>query len=581
MNWHYHHYSLLYFSSAAISLWLFFYGWQRRQQRAASPFLTFTIGIFIWAFAKGVEAISLTLAEKIFWANMQYFGAVVIPVAWLIFTFQYTGRASYINKRSVLLLSLIPALTVILAWTNDYHGLIRTDVSLRNDGLFPQLARTFGLWFNLHLVYSYTLTGIGVLLIFNLFIKSNRIYRRQATVLLLGALTPWVTNILYFLRVSPLDLMDFTPTAFTVTGTAMALGVFRFHLLDVIPVAHETVIEELHDGIIVLDKAERLVDVNPAAQKIIGKPASEVIGLPLTHFLDLDINSETHRLEFALRESVYDVKNTLLFDKRGKVSGSLLVLHDITERKEIEKQFAQVEKLAAVGRFLSGTAHELNNPLSSILGFAQLLLTRGNLDANTRKKIEIINQEADRSRTIVQNLFAFVGQARMVIAEVNVNELLAIALEQRKEDLQNADIDIDFETGVIPEIRADAQQLQRAFLNVLINAEQALQGGVENKHITIRTRLVDKPGEARIEISIADNGVGIPVENLGKVFEPFFTTRPVGKGMGLGLSISYGIVAKHGGNIMVDSQPTNGAKFIFTLPVTSDTRAASTAYLLN
>ncbi len=581
MNWHYHHYSLLYFSSAAISAWLFLHGWRRRQQRSVSPYLTFTLGIFIWAFTKGVEVISLTIAEKVFWANMQYFGAVVIPVAWLIFTFQYTGRANYINKKTVLLLSLLPFLTVVLAWTNELHGFIRRDISLLSDGLFPQLGRTFGFWFHIQLVYSYILTGIGVLLIFNLFIKSNKLYRRQATVLLLGAITPWVTNILYFLRVSPFNLMDFTPTAFTITGIAMALGVFRFHLLDVIPVAHETVIEELRDGIIVLDKEERLVDVNPAAQKIIGKPASEIIGLPLTQYLDLDISPNTQQLEFAWAEKIYDVKNTLLFDKRGKVSGRLIVLRDITERKEIEKQFAQVEKLAAVGRFLSGTAHELNNPLSSILGFAQLLLTRGNLDASTRKQIEIINQEADRSRTIVQNLFAFVGQAKMVISLVNVNRLLAVTVESRQEDLQNEGIEIDFEAAAIPEIRADAQQLQRAFLNVIINAEQVLQTSKGTRRIAIKTRLSNKQGAPWVEVSIADNGAGIPVENLNKIFEPFFTTRPVGKGMGLGLSISYGIVSKHGGHIFVESQPDRGTKFIFALPINAEAPVVSTNHVLN
>jgi PAS domain S-box-containing protein len=580
MNWHYHHYSLLYFSSAAISAWLFIYGWQRRQQRGAVPFLTFITGIFIWAFAKGIEAISLTVAEKVFWANIQYFGAAVIPVAWLIFTFQYTGRASYINKRSVLLLSLIPAITIALAWTNEFHGLIRTQVGLRTDGLFPQLSRTFGLWFNIHLAYSYTLTGIGVLLIFNLFIKSNKIYRRQATVLLLGALAPWVTNILYFLRVSPMHQIDFTPTAFTITGIAMALGVFRFHLLDVIPVAYETVIEELHDGIIVLDTEERLVEVNPAAQKIIGKQTSEIIGSPLTNYLDLDINSKT-QLELSLQEKFYDVKNSLLFDKRGKVSGRLIVLSDITERKQIEKQFAQVEKLAAVGRFLSGTAHELNNPLTSILGFAQLLLSRETLDANIRKKIEIIHQEADRSRTIVQNLFAFVGQAKMMISTVDVNALLAIALELRKEDLQAAGIEIHFEMTPLPVITGDLQQLQRAFLNVLINAEQAVQTKAEKKQITIQTRLIEQSGVSHIEVTVADNGIGIGAENLGKIFEPFFTTRPVGKGMGLGLSISYGIVSKHGGKIFAENQHLGGAKFIVNLPITSDGQVDSTDYRFN
>ncbi len=581
MNWQYNHYSLLYFLSAAVSAGLFLYGWKRRQARGALAFVVFSCGTFIWAFGNGIEVISITLAEKTFWANVEYMGVVILPVAWLIFALQYTGRDRQINKGHILWLSIIPLITIALVWTNAYHGLIRNNLALNTEGPFPRVTKTYGLGFKVSMLYAYTLLGTGVFFISNLFVKSNRFYRRQASVLLLGAFTPWLVNALYVFQISTVQYLDLTPPAFTITGVAMALGVFKFHLLDIIPVAHDTVIDYLSDGIFVLDAEDRIIEVNLAGQKIIGAPAFEVIGLPLSEYLCFDINSLSHPSEIALGNIYYDVNNSVLFDKQGKVSGRLIVLRDITERKEIQKQFAQIEKLAAVGRTLSGTAHELNNPLSSILGFAQLLLTRGNLDANTRQKVEIINQEADRSRNIVQNLFAFVGQAKMLVSEVAVNDLLAVVLELRKEDLQTAEIEIQFNPTPLPIITGDLQQLQRAFLNVLINAEQAVQPLAEKKRITIKTRLLAQQGQPRVEVSIADNGIGIPVDNLGKIFEPFFTTRPVGKGAGLGLSISYGIVSKHGGNIFVESQPNQGAKFIFTLPVTADAHAASAAYLLN
>ncbi|MEW6130877.1 MAG: histidine kinase N-terminal 7TM domain-containing protein [Acidobacteriota bacterium] len=569
MNWQYNHFSLLYFLSAAVAVWLFLYGWKRRRTRGAVPFIAFAIGVFIWSFANGIEVISLTLAEKIFWANVQYFGATTIPVAWIVFALQYTGRASYINTKHLLLLCLLPAITIVLAWTNPHHELIRKNISLTTEGLFPRVLKDYGVWFKIYVIYSYTLLGAGVFLIFNLFVKANQVYRKQALVLLLGALTPWCANIVYILQIAPLHHLDLTPPAFTVAGIAMALGIFRFHLLDIIPIAYETVIEELQDGIIVLDTGGRIIDLNPAAQKILDQPASEVIGLPFTDFIAYDLDSDSSHNEICRKETFYDVKHSLIHDKRGKLSGKLVVLRDITEPKRLEAQLAQVEKLAAVGRFLSGTAHELNNPLSSILGFAQLLLAKNDLDKQTRKRIEIINQEATRSRTIVQNLFAFVGESRMIFSNVNINELLNVALELRKDALQPQGIEVRFEPGTLPEIKADAQQLERAFLNVLINAEQALQTVSGKKLLTITTELKLNGGQPRIEVSIEDTGAGIPGENLNKVFEPFFTTRPVGKGMGLGLSISYGIIAKHGGNISVESKENLGSKFIFSLPVTA------------
>jgi signal transduction histidine kinase len=587
VNWQYNHYSLLYFLSAAVSAWLFLYGWKRRQTRGALAFTVFSAGTFTWAFGNGIEVISLTLAEKIFWANIEYMGVVVLPVAWVIFALQYTGRDRQINRRLVLLLSLVPLITIALVWTNTSHGLIRNQIALNMDGPFPRITKTYGLGFKLSMTYAYLLLGSGVLLIANLFIKSNKIYRRQAALLLLGAFTPWLVNALYVFQIGTVHYLDLTPPAFTVTGIAMAFGVYKFHLLDLVPVAHDTVIEYLSDGIVVLDCEGRIIDINPKAQKIIDATAGEAIGLLLATYLPFDPHSSSSNSELTIDGSYYEVTNSALVDKQGRMNGRLIVLHDITERKEIEKRFAQIEKLAAVGRTLSGTAHELNNPLSSILGYAQLLLTRGNLDANTRRKVEIINQEADRSRTIVQNLFAFVGQAKMVVSEVDVNELLTAVVEMRRDDLQAAGIDLHFERSPIPAIQGDLQQLQRAFLNVLVNAEQAVQTFVEKREIGIRTRFIESAGEPRVEVSISDNGPGVPHENLGKIFEPFFTTRPVGKGMGLGLSISYGVVSKHGGDILVESQPDSGAKFIITLPVASaakpasDGQLASVAYLLN
>jgi two-component system NtrC family sensor kinase len=252
-----------------------------------------------------------------------------------------------------------------------------------------------------------------------------------------------------------------------------------------------------------------------------------------------------------------------LLDAEGKPAGVIVSVRDVTTEKRLEQQIIQSERLAAMGQMIGGFAHELNNPLTSILGMAELL-QEGPSSEGARKQIVILHQQARRAAEIVQNLQYFARPPAPGHSQVNLNELVQRTVQMQAYPLRKSNITVDFlPEPSIPAIVADPNQLMQVFLNLLLNAEQAIRETHEKG--TIRVRLERKPDA--VWIVFQDNGPGISPENLAHIFDPFFTTKRPGRGTGLGLSICKTVLREHGGNIEAASAPGGGAVFTITLPV--------------
>mgnify|MGYP001215858743 CR=1 FL=1 len=236
--------------------------------------------------------------------------------------------------------------------------------------------------------------------------------------------------------------------------------------------------------------------------------------------------------------------------------------------KEIEsaqEQLVQSEKMASIGRLMSSIAHEINNPLTPILGYSQRLLERNDLGRHEKDSIEIIFSSAQRLVSIIEKLLSFSRDSLPVSSYEDINGLIEKTLEFREYQYMVGNIEIVKKLDpALPRTMIDPVQIQQVFMNLLINAEQAVAESQGSGTIEIETKLKNK---SCIEITISDNGPGIPEDIKGKVFDPFFTTREPGKGTGLGLSVSYGIVKKHGGEIFVQDGAEEGARFVIDLPV--------------
>jgi PAS domain S-box-containing protein len=252
-----------------------------------------------------------------------------------------------------------------------------------------------------------------------------------------------------------------------------------------------------------------------------------------------------------------------LFDAEGKASGVIMSVRDITVEKKLEQQIIQSERLAAMGQMIGGFAHELNNPLTSIMGVAELL-QEGEQAENRRKQLVMLQQQARRAADIVQNLMYFSRPPAPGKGPINLSELVQRTLHLHAYSLRKNNITVDFlPEPSLPVVNGDSHQLMQIFLNLILNAEQAMR---EARDLgTLRIRL-EKAGKA-VAVTFQDDGPGIAAEVLPNIFDPFYTTKRPGRGTGLGLSICKAILREHGGEIEASSGPGGGAVFKVTLPL--------------
>jgi signal transduction histidine kinase/ActR/RegA family two-component response regulator len=260
-----------------------------------------------------------------------------------------------------------------------------------------------------------------------------------------------------------------------------------------------------------------------------------------------------------------------VLDNEGHATGWIELVTDVTAKRQIQSAMLQTEKMAALGQLVSGIAHELNNPLTSITGYAQLLLGHG-LTPPQLAEAKKVNQEAERARRIVKNLLYFARENKPERLRVSINEIIEKALALRGYELKLENIAIECALDpALPPTMADPYQLQQVILNLVVNAEQAIVEGHGKGKIRVRTQHLLEGRSLgprdRILLEVVDDGPGIPRDTLSRIFDPFFTTKPPGVGTGLGLSIVYGIVHQHGGNVAVENLPEGGVKFSVELPI--------------
>jgi PAS domain S-box-containing protein len=341
-----------------------------------------------------------------------------------------------------------------------------------------------------------------------------------------------------------------------------------------------SILNHTQNIILVLDASGRIAYVNHRAAEI-GYSVEALQGLPLARlihtshrpiFLEalrtvLD-SGAVQRLElpFLRREGSmtrFVVHLSSMREKSGDSSSAVVVMTDVTEASLLQAKLAHAEKMAALGQLVSGVAHEVNNPLSGIVGFTDLLLENPELPDFARENLGIILQEAERTRLIVQNMLRFAREMPPQRELVQVNAVLRQTLKLRSYGMSNRNVEIlERLAQNLPVVVADPHQLEQVFLNILNNAFDAIEQSGRPGRMEVETRA---RGE-NVEVHFRDNGPGI--SNADRIFEPFFTTKPVGKGTGLGLSICYGIIQAHDGEILCHNNPNaEGCTFLIRLPV--------------
>ena len=347
---------------------------------------------------------------------------------------------------------------------------------------------------------------------------------------------------------------------------------------------YRRIFEGSMDIIMVLDLQGRFLDINQAGLSILGYPSRDELISNAT-FADLIVEPpDPYQLmeEIAIAGFCKDlecrVQNrdgenrtwllslTVSRKTDGKVGGFEGIAKDITHRKKMEQQLLQADRLASLGELSAGVAHEVNNPLGMILGYTQLLLRNEPENTQDFQDLKIIEKHARNCKTIVEDLLKFARNAETKKGALQVNDLLCqvISVVEHQFKLDNVTIETKLD-AFIPGLCADGEKLKQVFMNLLMNAKQAMEG---QGHIQISTDYRSSRNE--VAVVVEDTGSGIPADIIKKIFDPFFTTKSTGEGTGLGLSVSYGIIKDHLGEIEVQSTPGKGSTFTITFPVTLD-----------
>jgi PAS domain S-box-containing protein len=354
----------------------------------------------------------------------------------------------------------------------------------------------------------------------------------------------------------------------------------------------EDTFNSLLDPVVVTDRALRVVQMNDAFAMRLGRSRTDLVDRNLSELVGEELAEwaagveqlkepateaveRTRTIEHAQFGGIFAMNAMPLINEDGEPVGIVLAARDITrqtrleaEKEALRTKLAQTEKLASLGQFVAGIAHEINNPLQGVLGHLELLMTAkpgtpSTLPKELRKDLRVIFREADRAAKIVRNLLTFTGSHRKTRQRLRMERVLTRALLSRRAALARAQIEVVREhADDLPSILGDAVLLQQAFLNVLLNAEHAIAATERPGTITIAT--TQRGG--RLITSIRDTGGGIPADVLPRIFDPFFTTKDVGQGAGLGLAITYGIIQEHGGTISAANAPEGGAIVTIELP---------------
>ena len=333
-------YSIVLLLAAAIALFIAVVAWPRRAAPGARPLIAYSIAMILWTVPYAVHWMITDASARFFWLDLTYLGATTISITYLAFALEYTGRGHWLTSRRLTALSIIPALTLVALFTDKAHG------------LFYGGHRTAGLIFSggpifwLNVIYGYCLAISALILSVTAFRNSPLLQRRQIGLALIGTLVPFLINAIMFTGLSPFKDLDLTPLGFTVTGVFFAAALLRYGLFELVPIARGVLIEHLPDGMLVLDHQHRIIDLNPAAARLLDRTAAQLIGRTLPQVLDRwpgMPDQTTHPIELTLPAGrIVEGRLSALTDQHGQRQGDVMLLRDITDRKQAAAALQQL-----------------------------------------------------------------------------------------------------------------------------------------------------------------------------------------------------------------------------------------------
>ncbi|MGD9189967.1 MAG: histidine kinase N-terminal 7TM domain-containing protein, partial [Desulfobacteraceae bacterium] len=348
-------YTLLLLISIVIPAYLSISAIKHRPNRCARSFATVMAAVSLWALAALFEVCSEDDVTKIFSYGLKYLFIVSTPLAWLVFSLYYSNLVRRVRWPFLAAISVLPAATLVLVATNHYHHWMFSSFEMVHTGSYYLLYPHFGPWFWIHTGYSYLALAIGFLLLTRHLISTPAHFKRQVVSLMIGGITPWISNTIFVFKLNLLPYFDLTPIAFSVTGIAFMWGILRYRMLDIVPVARDNAIQNMDDGVIIVDTSNHILDLNPAACLLIGKSPKELVGAKAEKAIEWwpDFESEDRypnepsgkviELETQKRCRLIRAARSCLYSK-DLAMGHLITLRDVTGRLRAEKALRNSEE---------------------------------------------------------------------------------------------------------------------------------------------------------------------------------------------------------------------------------------------
>lgn len=542
----------------------------------------------IWSIAYGLELSSHTLDQAMLFINIEYIGIATLPLNWFLFCLNFCNKECWYKKPLNLALLLIaPITTLVMVWTNPLHHLHYKDVRMFYEGPFPMVKIYPGTWYHIFTGYFYLLLACGCYLILSKFRNSDPIFRKQNYSVIIAAIIPWIGNITYLVGIRPLGFIDLTPYAFILTTFLIFLGVYRFRLFDIVPIAREKVLELMSDGFLVLDEKHRIIDYNSSLLrfinihkdlKVIGQALEQIFSeQPLLVNNIKDRKSGKIELQAIVDNQTIYFEAEVLFLHENKINNEFTIvkLQDLTTAKKdaliAREQAIELEKVNQLkDRIFSIIAHDLRGPLVNLSEVLKMVSYNQITDEEFKTLSPVLSKDIIYTTDLLENILHWsrsqlkgfgISKEFFNVRNVIINE---INYHLPSATLKNIKILHD----VFPHevAYADVLMFQIVIRNILTNAIKFCNEGCE---ISI-TAAYQKNG--MLKVSVKDTGIGIPKTTLEKLFkEENISSRGTKneKGTGLGLMICKDFMQRNNGEITVESEIGVGSTFNLMLPTSA------------
>ncbi|WP_328762994.1 histidine kinase N-terminal 7TM domain-containing protein [Haloarcula salinisoli] len=535
--------------AAGISVGLL--AWRERPKPGSVPLVLLMAAQSWWSAALIFQVQAASLEAKLFFIDISWVGVTLLPVAWLLFVLEYGGYNEYTTRRHVAGIMLVPAITIFLVLTNDYHQLVYRGLEIIERNGATMVSRTPAVWFWVIAAYTYLLGLLGLIPMLDLVTSQVRSFRNQSVALLLGLFAPLVTNLLFLFGYLPTAGIDPTPVAFTVSGTACLFALTRFELFGSSPTpirhARRALYKQMQEGAIVLDTHDTVVDMNDEAASVLQTTREEALGRNLNDvspdLLSIGGSAGNHVFNPPKNTRSYDVSESQLTDIHDRTIGRIITLHDISDLFRMQQR---LEVLHRVFR------HNIRTNIQVILGHAGHLATH-----NSQQKADILKQNAieiEETGEKVRNIIDVFEEGRKDRENLRLHAILRECVDATARSYP--DVTVEYDPG--PEDIVVDSLFDIVCSNVIENAAQ------HNSSSEPWVRVGVEPGEETVTVQVADNGPGIESHELALVEEG--TETPLKHGSGFGLALTAWGADIAGGSVAFESD-SSGTCVTLEMPV--------------